>query len=134
MKDKIKTGYSDRLAAAAEARKAQLAKFKPKPAVMATDTTAEFKTREQIKAEEREAFRLARIKAKEDAALAVQTDKVRIAEGADRRRAVLFPPRPQVAAGKPAEDRRAPRLAALTLKREEHFLDRVAHAPARHCS
>ncbi len=71
MKDKIKTGYSDRLAAAADARKAQLAKFKPKPAVTATATTAEFKTREQIKAEEREAFRLARIKAKEDAALAV---------------------------------------------------------------
>ena len=63
MQDKIKSGFNDRLAAAAEARKAQLAKFKPKPAVIAT----EFRSREELKAEEREAFRLARQAAKEAA-------------------------------------------------------------------
>lgn len=63
MKDKTHSGFSDRLTAQAEARKAQLAKFKPKPMVQAT----ELKTREQEKAEQREALRLARVEAKEAA-------------------------------------------------------------------
>lgn len=33
MKDTLKTGFSDRLSAAAEAKKAQLAKFRPKPTI-----------------------------------------------------------------------------------------------------
>ena len=89
MKDKIKTGFNDRLAAQAEARKAQLAKFKPKPAVVAT----EFKSREQEKAEEREAFRLARIAAKEAelaarAALEAEALEAKRSERKERKAAV----------------------------------------------
>ncbi len=66
MKDKIRSGFSDRLTAQADARKAMLAKFKPKPTVVATN----FKSREEERAEEREARRLAREAEKEAARLA----------------------------------------------------------------
>lgn len=79
---KVLPGFSDRLAAQAEARKALLAKFKPKPAVQAEV----FETREQRKvreleevrakrAAEKEAARLAKEKAEEDARLARENDE-----------------------------------------------------------
>jgi len=76
MQDKIKTGFNDRLAAQAAARKAQLAKFKPKPAVTAT----EFRSRDEIKAEEREAFRKARQIAKEEAIAAAAASEAAVME------------------------------------------------------
>ena len=53
MKDTLKTGFSDRLTAAAEAKKAQLAKFRPKP--MAPDPA--FEERLARREAEREAVR-----------------------------------------------------------------------------
>jgi hypothetical protein len=44
--------FSERLAAQAEARKALLEKFKPKPAVQAVQAEGAFETREQRKARE----------------------------------------------------------------------------------
>ena len=41
--------------------------------------------------------------------------------------AVFFAPAPKVAAGKAAEHGSPPRLAALTLERQEDLLDRIAH-------
>jgi hypothetical protein len=80
---KVLPGFSDRLAAQAEARKALLAKFKPKPTVKAEGA---FETREQKKAREleevrarraaeKEAARLAKEKAEEEARLARENDE-----------------------------------------------------------
>jgi len=103
MKDPLRTGFAERQKAAAEAKKALLAKFKPKPAVQATD----FITRDERLAAEREATRLARDLAKEEARKAAEAK----AE-ADR-----------IAAVKAAEERRLALLndeeAQLALKREE---------------
>ncbi len=74
--------FSERLAAQAEARKALLEKFKPKPTV----TAEVFETREQRKARElaevrarraaeKEAARLAKEKAEEEARLARENDE-----------------------------------------------------------
>jgi hypothetical protein len=63
MKDPLKTGFADRLTAQAEAKKALLAKLKPKPTVQAEV----FESREAIKARELEAVRAARAAAKEEA-------------------------------------------------------------------
>ncbi len=67
MKDKLKIDYTHRLSAAAEARKAVLGKFKPKPAAPAADfesrserRAAELATVRQARAEAREAARLER--------------------------------------------------------------------------
>lgn len=57
------TGFADRLSAANEAKKAQLAKFKPKPAVQAESLV----TRAEERAAELEAVRRARAEAKEAA-------------------------------------------------------------------
>ena len=62
-----KAGFSDRLTTAAEAKKALLAKFKPKPTVPAAD----FKSREEIRNEELEAVRAARAEAKAAARQAI---------------------------------------------------------------
>ena len=62
------------------------------------------------------------------AALTVRADEVRIAETALRRRAILLPPRPQIAPGEAQEHRAATRLHALPLEGEEAFLDGVGHA------
>ena len=78
--------FSERLAAQAEARKALLEKFKPKPTVQAVQAEGAFETREQRKAREleeirarraaeKEAARLAREKAEEDARLARENDE-----------------------------------------------------------
>ena len=64
--NKVLPGFSDRLAAQAEARKALLAKFKPKPTV----TAEVLETREQRKARELEEVRAKRAAEKEAARLA----------------------------------------------------------------
>lgn len=61
MKDPLKTGFADRLANQAEAKKALLAKLKPKPAVIDPD----FDKRQELRAAELEAVRKARADAKE---------------------------------------------------------------------
>ena len=66
MKDPLKTGFSDRITAAAEAKKAMLAKLKPKPTIVAEN----FESREVIKARELDSVRQARSEAKEIARLA----------------------------------------------------------------
>ena len=66
MKDPFKTGYAERLSAAQEAKKALVAKLKPKPTVAAPV----FESREEIKARELAAVRKARAEAKEAARLA----------------------------------------------------------------
>jgi len=68
MKDPLKTGFVERLTAQQEAKKALLAKLKPKPMVAATV----FESREEIKARELEAVRQARADAKEAARLAAE--------------------------------------------------------------
>lgn len=83
---KVMPGFSDRLAAQAEARKALLAKFKPKPTVQAVEaegafeTTAQKKARqlEEVRAQraaEKEAARLAKEKAEEDRRIAIENDE-----------------------------------------------------------
>ena len=66
MKDPLKTGFSDRITAAAEAKKAMLANLKPKPTIVAEN----FESREVIKARELDSVRQARSEAKEIARLA----------------------------------------------------------------
>jgi hypothetical protein len=61
MKDPLKTGFAERLSAQQEAKKALLAKLKPKPMVQAAD----FESREVIRQRELEAVRQARAEAKE---------------------------------------------------------------------
>jgi len=61
MQSKISPGFADRLSTQAEAKKALLAKFKPKTAVTAPEGAL---TRDQLKAQEREAARLARAEEK----------------------------------------------------------------------
>src|SRR5271165_5265804 len=63
MRDKLKVDFTDRLTAAAEAKKALVAKLKPKPTV----TDPDFEKREAIRAAELEAVRQARAEAKEAA-------------------------------------------------------------------
>ena len=74
MRDPLKTGFNDRIAAAAEAKKAMLARMKPKPTV----TDPNFVDRETRKAQELEAIRAQR-QAEKDAAKAAQEAK-RLAE------------------------------------------------------
>src|SRR3954465_10435281 len=81
--NKVLPGFSERLAAQAEARKALLEKLKPKPTIVAEGV---FETREQKKAREleevrakraaeKEAARLAKEKAEEEAGLARENDE-----------------------------------------------------------
>jgi len=65
MKDPLKTGFAERLTAQQEAKKALLAKLKPKPMV----TAPAFESREEIRARELAAVRQARADAKEAARL-----------------------------------------------------------------
>jgi hypothetical protein len=66
MKDPLKTGFAERLTAAQEAKKALVAKLKPRPTI----TAPVFESREEIKARELAAVRQARAEAKEAARLA----------------------------------------------------------------
>ena len=68
MKDPLKTGHDARIAAAAEAKKALVAKLRPKPMVAAEV----FETREQIRERELETVRAARTEAKEQSRLAAE--------------------------------------------------------------
>jgi hypothetical protein len=61
MNSKISPGFADRLSTQADAKKALLAKFKPKEAVQAPEGAL---TRDQLKAQEREAMRQARAEEK----------------------------------------------------------------------
>jgi len=65
MKDPLKTGFAERLTAQQEARKALVAKLKPKPMVVAPV----FESREAIRERELAAVRQARAEAKEKARL-----------------------------------------------------------------
>ncbi len=60
MQDRLKTGFTDRLKASNEAKKAMLANFRPKPAV----TDPNFEQREALKAAEVERIRQERADAK----------------------------------------------------------------------
>ncbi len=72
MKDPLKTGFADRLTAQAEARKAMLAKMKPKPTVVAED----FESREVVRERELAAVRQARAEAKEAARLEAEAKEL----------------------------------------------------------
>ena len=79
---KVLPGFSGRLAAQAEARKALLEKFKPKPTVVAEvlETREQKKAREleevrAKRASDKEAARLAKEKAVEVARLAIENDE-----------------------------------------------------------
>jgi hypothetical protein len=62
--------------------------------------------------------------------LSVGTDKVGVTELADRGCPVLFPPGPQIAAGKAHEHSSTARLRALPLQCQENFFDRIGHGRA----
>src|SRR5690606_23753104 len=64
------------------------------------------------------------------AAGAVRADEIGVAEAAVGGLAVLLAPRPQVAAGKPAEDRGGAGIRALTLQRVENFLYGIHRVPS----
>src|SRR5437660_1235982 len=71
------------------------------------------------------------------AAGAVGADKIGVAEVANGCSPVFFAPRPQIAAGEAAEDRRAAGVGAFALQGVEDLLNGVAHAaiiPARAAS
>ena len=68
MKDPLKTGFAERLTAAQEAKKALVAKLKPKPMVAAPV----FESRAAIRERELAAVRAARAEAKEIARLAAE--------------------------------------------------------------
>jgi hypothetical protein len=71
MKDPLKLGFEDRLSAAAEAKKALVAKLKPKPMVTAPDLPS----REELRAAELAVVRQKRAEAKEEARLAAEADE-----------------------------------------------------------
>jgi hypothetical protein len=83
MRDKLKVEFGDRLSAAAEAKKALVAKLKPKPTV----TDPDFDQREALKAAELEAVRTARIAAREEARARVAASQEALLEAkrADRK-------------------------------------------------
>lgn len=80
--NKVLPGFSERLAAQAEARKALLEKFKPKPTVVAevleTRETRRARELEEVRAKraaDKEAVRLAKEKAELEARLAIENDE-----------------------------------------------------------
>jgi hypothetical protein len=58
---------------------------------------------------------------------AVGADKIRVAERALRRSAILFVARPKIAPRKAAEHSDAPRMGAFALQGQEYLFDGVAH-------
>jgi hypothetical protein len=58
----------------------------------------------------------------------VRADKIRVAKAANGCAAVLLTPRPQIATGKAAENRRAACIGPLALQGVENFLDLITHA------
>jgi ATP-binding protein involved in chromosome partitioning len=65
------------------------------------------------------------------AAGAVHAHEVGVAEGADRRGAVLFTARPQIATGKATKHGRAASLCSFTLQGIENFFDAVHQRRSR---
>src|SRR5207253_1737171 len=61
----------------------------------------------------------------ETSAVRGDAHEIGVAEAADRAIAIGLVPRPEIAARKSAEHRRAPRVGAFALQREEDFLDGV---------
>lgn|SRR5688572_15700783 len=76
------TGFSDRLSTAEEAKKARLAKFKPKPTV----SDPEFESSKEARAAELAAVRQARVEAKAAAAEAKAAAEQAMADGVKRAR------------------------------------------------
>jgi hypothetical protein len=72
MKDPLKTGFADRLSAQAEAKRAMLERFKPKPMVQAEA----LESREEIRRRQLETVRAARAAAKEAARLAAEAQRM----------------------------------------------------------
>jgi hypothetical protein len=72
MKDPLKTGFAERLTAQQEAKKALVAKLKPKPMV----TAPVFESREVIRERELAAVRQARAEAKEAARLEAEAKEL----------------------------------------------------------
>jgi hypothetical protein len=88
MKDPLKTGYAERLSAAAEAKKALVAKLRPKPTVAAPA----FESREAIRERELAAVREARAQAKlvsREAALAAEEAALQARRGDRKERKAL---------------------------------------------
>ena len=113
MKQTVNPGFNDRLTAAADAKKAMLARFKPKPTVVAENLVDRATRREQ----ELEAVRMARAEEKEKAKLerAAAEEAARMARMADEQ-AMLEAKRSQRKERKQLEkmdsqSRRAARLA-----------------------
>lgn len=77
MKDRLKTGFADRATASLEAKKAMLAKFKPKPTVVAPETLAEREAERQAELERVRNERLAAKEAKRMAAIEAEQARVR---------------------------------------------------------
>src|SRR3546814_19062641 len=63
-------------------------------------------------------------------ARAVGANEIGVAEAADRGRAVLLAPCPQIAPGNAPDHPTAPALHTLTLERPAHFLDGIGHRPS----
>src|SRR6201999_3433335 len=61
------------------------------------------------------------------AALAIRSNEIGIAEAASRLRPIFLAPRPQVAAGKTTEHRRAAGLRALALQGLEQLFHAIGH-------
>jgi hypothetical protein len=88
MKDPYKTGYAERLTAAQDAKKALLAKMKPKPMV----TAPVLESREERRARELEAVRKTRAEAREVAraeAAAREAEALEAKRGERRERKAL---------------------------------------------
>jgi len=82
MRDRLKTGFADRIAAQQDAKKALLAKLQTKPHV----PDPEFVPREERKAAERETIRAARLlerEAAKAAAEAAEAERVRVSAEAE---------------------------------------------------
>ncbi len=85
MRDRLKTGFSDRLQAAAAAKRAQLEKFTPKPAQIDPDHArrAELRAAELLAVrEQREAAKAAKKQAIAEAAAAAERARVEAEEAA----------------------------------------------------
>ncbi len=114
MKHAQQTSYSERLSTAAEAKKALLAKFQPKPTVVAsnlvdraTERAQELEAVRVTRLEQREAARLARIAAEEaarQAALEAEQASLEAKRSGRKERKQLMK--------QDAQQRRAERLAA----------------------
>ena len=111
MRELKNTGVADRLKAAAEAKKARLEKFQPKPAV----TDPNFVSREARKAAEREALREKRAAEKEAARLA------QLAKQEEQQKIAVDAEQTEIEAKRAArKERKAAEKAAARARRESN--------------